>query len=206
MEIDREPYRDWFSSQVRAASAGCRGAPRSPGPCPQERGCPIGPALSCPSLGLPVSFHWEGQGRAGESGWELLEGPVGNRGRAVRLREGWALQKGEGSLCASASSHSPPFSPTAGSHLQCGAVLLQCLVQWAPQLPDRAPVSTGVGMEWGWVEGIQWRQVATSLTWQRAAGGGSFSLSFPQHPRLYFPPPPPPASPLEAWVLVPQAT
>uniref|UniRef100_A0A4W2C7R9 Acyl-CoA 6-desaturase n=1 Tax=Bos indicus x Bos taurus TaxID=30522 RepID=A0A4W2C7R9_BOBOX len=125
MEIDREPYRDWFSSQVRAASAGCRGAPRSPGPCPQERGCPIGPALSCPSLGLPVSFHWEGQGRAGESGWELLEGPVGNRGRAVRPREGWALQKGEGSLCASASSHSPPFSPTAGSHLQCGAVLLQ---------------------------------------------------------------------------------
>ena len=112
MEIDREPYRDWFSSQVRAASTGCRGGgPRSPGPRPQERGCPVGPALSCPSLGLPVSFHWEAQSWAGEGGWELLEGPVGNRGRAVRPGEDWASWKGEGSLCASAPSHSTPFSP-----------------------------------------------------------------------------------------------
>lgn len=88
MEIDQEPYRDWFSSQVRVARAGHRG-PAEPGPEVHvlgswERGCPVGPAPSCTFLGLPVSFRWEEQGWARESGGELLEGPVGNLGRAVR--------------------------------------------------------------------------------------------------------------------------
>lgn len=35
MDIDREPYRDWFSSQVRAASTGHQGPVSIPnGPCP----------------------------------------------------------------------------------------------------------------------------------------------------------------------------
>lgn len=38
----------------------------------------------------------------------------------------------------------------AGNYLQCGALPLHQLVQRAPQLPDRAPVSAGPGAPRGW--------------------------------------------------------
>lgn len=68
MEIDHEPFRDWFSSQVRAARAGHWGPvePAGPFPRPPALGCLVGPWLYWASLGLPVAFRWEGlAGRLG---------------------------------------------------------------------------------------------------------------------------------------------
>ena len=43
----------------------------------------------------------------------------------------------------------PRLLLAAGSHLQRGVLTLNRLAQWAPQLPDRAPVSAGPGAQQG---------------------------------------------------------
>jgi len=77
MEIDHEPYRDWFSSQVRAARAGHRGPvePVGPSPRPPALGCSVGPVLYWASLGLPVAFRWTGP--VGDLGGPRSLGRVG---------------------------------------------------------------------------------------------------------------------------------
>ena len=59
MEIDCEPYRDWFSSQVRAAELVTRAPQRVRVHFPASRTwLPRAPGGA--SLGLPVASHWEG--------------------------------------------------------------------------------------------------------------------------------------------------
>ena len=59
MEIDCEPYRDWFSSQVRAAEL-VTGAPRRVRVCFPASRTRLPRAPGGDSLGLPAASHWEG--------------------------------------------------------------------------------------------------------------------------------------------------
>ena len=146
MEIDREPYRDWFSSQVRAASTGYRGGrptePRStsPGAWLLSRPGAVLPFPGAASI-LPL-----GGPELGRRGWLGASG--GTSGKSGQGGETWGrlgLVERRGVPLCFCSQPLNPLLPTAGSHLQRGAVLLQRLVQRAPQLPDRAPVSAGAG-------------------------------------------------------------
>ena len=132
MEIDREPYRDWFSSQVRPPGTlvrvlGC-----------WKHGCLVDPELCwapggclCPA-GWPRSKRqrWQGSsgGSSGDPGW------VRTPSRQCDMRGGPETSGGAGLVGRRRGSSLPatcPSSPTAGSHLQRGAVLLQRLVQRA---------------------------------------------------------------------------
>lgn len=102
------------------------------------------------STGTGPALRWAagvglGEARPGWGGGSLLGANWQRRDEALTGPPGGGW-RGQGS--AAAFSPVPRRLPAAGSHLQRGALTFHQLVQRAPQLPDRAPVSVGAGGQW----------------------------------------------------------